>query len=387
MCEDIVRTLENYHNGGVISGFVCSMLPDTELRSGWIEQGVKYKMTSPELGEREYHTQFLIPGDRVARLAHEFDAIDVGSALLFIIGNQGASREKMVAVVSSIDSESFLIVWKTSQQSIQDIAAFVMSEVLHHKGAIGQLEDNIDYIENMREDLADGHLNGALSLMLPKNDSSFQKILRKASTLSESDEIPLCRGDIAPLASIMKLFYRWLKQIKIFETYKNGLVSCMVLRPGVVKVILWDNSKSIASIAIQEPVALPVVFSRYIIPFWMTVQDVKSGKVESLDRHTTEPVSAGGTKASDILKLIESKLEPYLSLVKQFDEIKQRIVRIEESVDERGPIDVGDSTARSESSQKNVERALYGLVSRLEQIAERLEKLESELNSIVKENK
>ncbi|MHA1770245.1 MAG: hypothetical protein ACTSYL_01820 [Candidatus Thorarchaeota archaeon] len=377
MTEALVKELTALYNSGDISGFIISRFVLGELKSGWIEQGITHKMVAPGLTDKELHERYLIPGDRVARLAGDLNAISERKGILLLLGPPGIKAEKFVTFIDTTDPENACdIIWWSRAQTPTDIIRLI-SQYFNERATTPSTEEpSLDYVEQMRSDVIDGELECAVAVKIPKKPTETGAVVAKAKGHTESEAIPLVKGDLSSLIPLSRIFSRWIAQLKLFNKMQEGLGACISIGTDDVQIALWDAPRSLAIFATQSPPVLSQIAHKYLSSLWTDVRDQSSATPKS---KTAQP-SGGSSKILTVLTKLEDKLEKadVKGLQKKLLDFEERIDRLEERAAERSVSSDSDTPSDKETPQK-----IRQLVSRLEEVAERLDRLEENLRDII----
>ncbi|MCF2136154.1 MAG: hypothetical protein K9W43_02850 [Candidatus Thorarchaeota archaeon] len=377
MTEALVKELTALHNSGAISGFIISRFVPGELKSGWIEQGITHKMVSPNLTDKELHNHYLIPGDRAARLAVDLNAIAMRKGFLVILGPPGIATEKFVALVDITDPENALdIIWWSRTQTLADIVRLASQHFGEREFTLPGEEPSLDYIEQMRSDAIDGRLECAVAVKIPKKPSETGTVVAKAEGQTEDDTVPLAKGDLSSLVPFSRIFSRWIAQLKLFKKIQEGLGTCVAIGTDTAQIALWDAPRSLASFAVQRPPSLSQLVHKYLSPLWT---DIKSQAPPSKEPRASQPAD-DSNKILTVLTKLEEKLEQadVKGLQKSLLDFEKRISRLEEQAAKGTKPSAIGAPADKETTQK-----IRSLVTRLEEIAERLDRLEESMKAII----
>ncbi|MBE0525914.1 MAG: hypothetical protein IH631_03165, partial [Candidatus Thorarchaeota archaeon] len=217
MSDDIDTRLSAMYHSEQISAYIVSKLPSGQLATGWIEQGLLTKGLPGNLQDKNNHETLVIPIDRFARLAREYE-YEVGFGL-FILGEQGSNRLKLVTILKSSKTNSFeAIGFKSDCIQTQELFNTISRLLSEKSTAVIDTDPNLDYIEELLSAAADGDVRHLLSLSLPvdkqKTASWIQKLLK--SDL-KSEAVIAQYGQPHQISSTILLISRWLLGLDIFR--------------------------------------------------------------------------------------------------------------------------------------------------------------------------
>ncbi len=382
MIDSLVKELTALYNGGDVDGFIIAQFLPDALTTGWLEQGITHRMIPSDLTEKDFHSLYLIPGDRLARLAVDLDVFSAQGSLFVLLGPPGTTRGRLVGFVGLVSPEQAIdVIWWTRTQSTVSIAQLVSQHLLGQDFRVAAEESSLDYIEQMRTDIIDGHLSAAVAVTIPRKPAESGDVVTGSKELSESEAVPLARGDLPSLSAVARLFPRWVTQLNLFRRKGKGIASCIMVEPDSARIALWDHPRGFATFAMRESTSISSLTSKYLIPLWTDLESA----TDSMEVTRSSPPSrqsSGTKKVEKVLSLLEKRLEAIdiVAMQKQLDEFEKRIEEIEKS-SSGGE----DSKEEPVSVDPAITKKFRNIVSRLEEIAERLDRLEDVLKKMAEQ--
>ena len=270
MSEDIETRLQAMYHSGQVSAYIVSKLPPGKLTTGWIEHGLLSKGFTGNFQDKKNQENLIIPIDRFARLTRDYDAeINLG---LIILGAHGLNKSKFITLVrGSFNAIGF------NSDNIQTLELIrIITRFLSNKIESNIDDDpNLDYIEELVTDAANGDVRHLLSLSLPSGKDKltdwFRKILK--SDL-KSKSVLAQKGDHQKFSSSVLLLSRWLLGLEIFKKTKNAIASILLVQDSQIVLCFWDSPQNLATFAIIEDVGIERVLRKYSLPLWYTSSDV-----------------------------------------------------------------------------------------------------------------
>ncbi|TFH05128.1 MAG: hypothetical protein E4H14_13385 [Candidatus Thorarchaeota archaeon] len=429
MSDDIDTRLSAMYHSEQISAYIVSKLPSGQLATGWIEQGLLTKGLPGNLQDKNNHETLVIPIDRFARLAREYE-YEVGFGL-FILGEQDSNRLKLVTILKSSKTNSFeAIGFKSDCIQTQELFNTISRLLSEKSTAVIDTDPNLDYIEELLSAAADGDVRHLLSLSLPvdkqKTASWIQKLLK--SDL-KSEAVIAQYGQPHQISSTILLISRWLLGLDIFRKTKNAITTILFTLTSHIVLCLWDSRQNLATFAFVEGVDTERILRKYILPLWHTYEDVTNDKPKSPKvviekrgkREQTKPLrrisdsQPPDTQSISILRTRIIELTNRLTkLVFQIGNIKKRTARVikgtriqsmsehsENAIEELRRIEdetkiLENISTRLREMEKQIENASFpdrvnsilgsdeiqGIVSKMAALRELIDKIEIEIGQL-----
>jgi len=357
MSEDIETRLQAMYHSGQVSAYIISKLPEGKLTTGWIEQGLLSKGFTGNLHDKKHQENLVIPIDRFTRLTRDYDAeFNLG---LIILGAHGLDKSKLIALVSNPDltrKGSFSAIGFNSD-NIQTFELIrIITRLLSEKTESNIDNDpNLDYIEELLTDAANGDVRHLLSLTLPSGTQKLADWIRKIIKSDlKSDAVLAQIGDHHEFSPSVLLISRWLLGLEIFKKTKNAIASILLVQDNQIVLCFWDSPQNLATFAIIEGVDIERVLRKYTLPLWYTSSDV------------TEAEPKGPKVVIEKSKKMESQIQKRVSSVSRI---------------------VSDSTTPDNQSFSFVRTRLAELINRLSPLISHLDVLEKRITKIIKDTR
>ena len=389
LSDDIETRLQAMYHSGQVTAYIISILPASNLATGWVEQGLVSKGLPSNLDDKNNQETLVIPIDRFARIVSEYEQ-EVSHGL-FIFGEQGSKQQKLVTILESPKtSPSQAIGFKTdgiqTRELIETISLFLPNK---SKVAIDK-DPNLDYIEELLSGAANGDVRHLLSLSLPagkqKSASWIQKLLK---TDLKSEEILAQYGQPHQISSTILLITRWLLGLDIFSKTKNPIASIMFTLASHTVLCLWDSYQNLASFAFVEGIDTDQTLRKYILPLWYTSEDVieskpkapkvvvekREKKKQPIPQRSASVSTPSDSQSISIVRTRLNELTNRLSpLISHISTVKKRTTRV-----------IKDSRIQSmsENSEKAIEelRRIEDETKILEDISKRLRQMEKQIEN------
>lgn len=258
-----------YHSEQLLA-YVVAKLPEGNLTTGWIEQGLINKGLTGNLLDKKNQEDLVIPVDRFVRLISEIHPeIDYG---FFIIGTHDESKH--VAIVCNERKKGIAsntaIGLNTGKIQTPELLALV-SRLLSEKNRPASNDPNLDYVEELVSDAASGDVTHLLSLSVHSGKQTPLSWIKKIMKTDLNSENVLAQsGDLQEISQPVLLCSRWLLGLDIFTKTKNAIASILLVRGGQITLYFWDASQKITTFAIFEGVILNTILWKYVHPLWYT---------------------------------------------------------------------------------------------------------------------
>lgn len=386
MPDDVLTRLQAMYHSEQLLSYIVAKLPESALATGWIEQGLVNKGLVGNLLDKKNQEDLVIPVDRFIRLISETQSeIDSG---FFIIGTH--DKSKHVAIVSNKKNKGIapktVIGLNVGNLQTHELLALV-TRILTGKNGPAINDPNLDYVEELLSDAANGDVSHLLSLSVNSGKQTpldwIKKILK---TDLNSENVLAQSGDIQEISQSVLIFSRWLLGLDIFAKNKNTIASLLLAQGDKITLYFWDASQKITTFAIFNGVRLYTILWKYVHPLWyrslIQIKGESSGptvvieKVKSTDTRKKFSSDSAVSQSITIVRTLLTELERRISpLVTQLHMLKKRIEKM-------------TSDTRFHSMSENSESAIEELrriekeTKILEDMSIRLKELEKQLETI-----
>lgn len=386
--DDETRLQAMYHSEQV-SAYIVSKLPAGKLTTGWVEQGLLSKGIPGNLQDKKNQETLVIPIDRFIRLAREYEQ-EIGFGL-FILGEQGSNRSKLVTILKSSDSGLFeAIGFKSGSIQAEELIKTISRFFSKKSKAEIDSNPNLDYVDALLSAAADGDVRHLLSFSpsvgKQKAASWIQKLLK---TDLKSESVLAQYGQPHQISSTILLVSRWLLGLDIFRKTKNPIVAIIFTLASHTVLCIWDSKQNLASFAFVEGVDVERTLSKYTLSLWLIPEVVPEDKLRSPEvvietagkRKPTKSLETAtvsihpDTQSISILRNRLTELATRLSqLVSQINRIKKRTLRVIKDM-------------RMQSMSEHSENALEELrriedeTKILEDVSKRLRQMEKQIEN------
>ncbi len=401
MSEDIETKLQAMYHSGQVSAYIISKLPEGKLTIGWIEQGLLSKGLTGNLQDKKNQENLVIPMDRFTRLTRDYDAeIKLG---LIILGAHGLDKSKLVTLVSnqyftgkgSINAIGF------NSDNIQTLElTHIITRFLSEKTESNIDNDpNLDYIEELLTDAANGDVRHLLSLSLPSGTHKLTDWIRNILKSDLKSEAVLAQiGDHHEFSPSVLLFSRWLLGLEFFKKTKNAISSIILVQDSQIVLCFWDSPQNLATFAIIEGANIERVLRKYTLPLWYTSSDVtkdepKGPKVVIEKRKKKEPqiqkrsssvsrvVSDSVTLDNQSISIVRTHLAELLNrlsqLLSHLDGLEKRITKIIKDTRFQSMSEHSENATEELCSIKNETKIVEDISARLRKMEKQIDKVSS----------
>lgn len=400
MSEDIVTRLQAMYHSEQLSAYIVSKLPEGKLTTGWIEQGLLSKGFTGNLQDKKNQVDLIIPIDRFTRLTRDYDAeIDHG---LFILGEHGLNNPKLINLVSNLNispKDSIKAIGFNSDSiQTQELISIILRFLSEKTESIIDKDPNLDYIEELVTDTANGEVRHLLSLSLPSRKHKPTDWIRKILKTDLKSEAVLAQfGNPNEIAPAVLLFSRWLLGLEIFRKTKNAIAAIILVCDSQIVSCFWDSPQNLATFAIIEGVDIERVLRKYSLPLWYTSSDVaeerskgpqvviekrkrkqsqiqERGSVEKLVSDSITPDSQSITIVRSLLTEIINRLSP---LISHIDVLEKRISKITKDTRKQSVSEHSDNAIEELSRIEKETKILEDVSTRLRQMEKQIENITS----------
>ncbi|MHA1929849.1 MAG: hypothetical protein ACTSV2_14850 [Candidatus Thorarchaeota archaeon] len=302
MSEDIETRLQAMYHSGQVSAYIVSKLPPGKLTTGWIEQGLLSKGFTGNFQDKKNQENLVIPIDRFTRLIRDYDAeINLG---LIILGAHGLDKTKLVTLVrGSTNTIGFNSDNIRTLELIRIITRFLSEKI---QSTIDN-DPNLDYIEELVTDAANGGVRHLLSLSFPSGKHKLTDWLRKILKSDLKSKSVLAQiGDHRKFSPSVLLLSRWLLGLDIFKKTKNAIASILLVQNSQIVLCFWDSPQNLATFAIIEGADIERVLRKYTLPLWYTSSDV--GATEAAPKGPKVVIETPKKKESQIKKRVSDSV-------------------------------------------------------------------------------
>jgi len=356
MSEDIVTRLQAMYHSEQLSAYIVSKLPKGKLTTGWIEQGLLSKGFTGNLQDKKNQVDLIIPIDRFTRLTRDYDAeIDHG---LFILGEHGLNNSKLINLVSNLNispkNSINAIGFNSNNIQTQELIRIILRFLSEKTESVIDEDPNLDYIEELVADSANGEVRHLLSLSLPSGT------------------------------------------LEIFRKTKNAIAAIILVCDSQIVSCFWDSPQNLATFAIIEGVDIERVLRKYSLPLWYTSNDVTEDKpkgpqvvikkrkrkqsqiqerVRSVERIVSDSVTPDSHSLTIVRTLLTEIINRLSPLISHIDVLEKRITKITKDTRKQ---------SMSEHSENAIEeiRRIEKETKILEDVSNRLRQMEKQIENI-----
>ncbi len=382
MLEDIETRLQAMYHSKLVSAYIVSRLPAGLLTTGWVEQGLLSKGVPGNLQDKKNQETLVIPMDRFTRLAREYKYQD--SLGLFILGEQGMNRSKLITIIKSSKSNSIEAIGFRSDRIQTPELINTISRFLSEKSeAVFDNDSNLDYVEELLNAAADGAVRHLLSLSLPsgkqKTAGWIQKLLK---TDLKSKAVLAQYGHPHEISLTILLFSRWLLGLDIFKKTKNAIATILFVLPSQIVLCFWDSPQNLATFAIVEETDIERVLRNYTLPLWYTscvvTEDEPKGpkvvieKPKKKESQIKKRVSDTITTDNQSISIVKTRLEELITrlspLISHLDILEKRITNIIKDTRFQSLSESSENITEELRSIKNETKIIEDISARLRQM-------------------
>lgn len=349
MSKDIVTRLQAMYHSGQVSAYIVSKLPKGKLTTGWIEQGLLSKGFTGNLQDKKNQENLVIPIDRFARLTRDYDTeINLG---LIILGAHGLDKSKLITLVSNQKNGSIdAIGFNSGNIGTLEIIRIITRFLSEKTESTFDNDLNLDYIEELLTDAANGDVRHLLSFSFPSGKHKFTDWLRKILKSDLKSKSVLAQiGNHQEFSPSVLFLSRWLLGLEIFKKTKNAIASILLVQDSQISLCFWDSPQNLATFAIIEKSDIERIVRKYTLPLWYTSKDVtddepkgpkvviekskkKESQIQKRASSATRKVSDSVTLDNQSISIVRTRLTELINrlspLISHLDVIEKRITKI-----------------------------------------------------------
>ncbi|MHA1615401.1 MAG: hypothetical protein ACTSYJ_11190 [Candidatus Thorarchaeota archaeon] len=400
MSEDIETRLQAMYHSGQVSAYIISKLPEGKLTTGWIEQGLLNKGFTGNLQDKQNQENLIIPIDRFARLTRDYDdKINLG---LIILGAHGLDKSKLISLVSnqyftrkgSINAIGF------NSDNIQTLELIrIIARLLSEKTESTIDNDpNLDYIEELLTDAANGDIRHLLSLSLPSGKPKLIDWIRKILKSDLKSKAVLAQiGDYHEFSPSVLLLSRWLLGLEIFKKTKNAIASILLVQGSQIVLCFWDSPQNLATFAIIEGIDIERVLRTYTLPLWYTSSEAtkdepkgpkvliekskrKESQIQKRASSVTRVVSDSVSPDNQSISIVRTRIAELINrlspLTSHLDVIEKRITKIIKDTRFQSMSEYSENATEDLRSIKNETKII-------EDVSVRLRQMENQIDNVL----
>lgn len=409
MSDDATTRLQAMYSGNEILGYICSQLPASGLKTGWIEQGLLAKGLQGSLATKSNQEKFVQPTHEAVHLMADRAVDTPGKDGILILGESGLASPKL-AIVLFDDKKSDnrfkkVVSFWTRDYSPQDLIRFIMKNFLDEPLSPDFSEPNLDYIEQMRIDSSDKIASELLCLSIPKEKFNTSLWIKKALNENEDEEssVVFRAGKLKQTPAFALLFSRWLIDLPIYQSLKNGVAAVMMKKKDCVELALWDSPRNLAVFSILSVLDLEGITRKYLVPAWhkkgdridppARTREVIIAESEDATHDEAPPMvlesqmpSTEQAQVNEALATLVEELRfrideiPIADILRRLEWIENQAQSLTERV---GSVDSGPSPQDINATLGIARTKLNHIVDKLEGLASRLEKIEKRANEVL----
>jgi hypothetical protein len=372
LSNDITTHLQALYHSGQITGYVHSKLTDGPLKTGWIEQGLLSKGMKGKLRDKNNQESLLIPADRFARLARDRGEWD--DVAFVIIGAKGSISSKFVALVFGQQDSQTLIAFQIQKTSPHEIIRFLLRNVLGKKTSRSFEEPNLDYVEQLRNDVSKDEIDEMKVFSLPKKQVKMSEWMKDALLSPSSESIEIQHGATNIIQKFAALVTRWLTGLELFKATSSGIAALVFMGRKSMDTCFWDQPQRIAAFTTFKHNNLESLSMNYLTPLWV----VPGESVET--QQPTREVTVEPRKVSESPKRPSSLAHPTKDTQKVLANLTKRLDSLETQLKSTKTDSV--VTGKGRGTMDVLQSRLSENVQRIEALSKRLGDIEKRLKKI-----
>jgi len=386
MLEQIVTRLQAMFHSGQVSAFIVSKFPTSTLPTDWIEQGLLGKGFAGNIREKKIQQDLVIPVDRFVRLFSE-SGLDIDQGL-FILGD--LEKSKIITAVSNLGNNepgSMNVIGLNSGDLQTHELIDITARFLDQESDSEDEEPNLDYIDALLSDVANGNVTQLLSLSLQPGKQKTVNWIKKILGTDLTSEVVLAKSDNPQeISSTILLLSRWLLGLDLFKNTKNAISSILLVQGTEVSLCLWNSAQKIATFALVKGFPTRKVLTKFVLPLWYTSEEVSKDEptgpqviIETTrktpPRVQKKPPSASSDSQSISIvrtRLIElnTRLAPLISNV---SDIKKRISKFSKDTRLQSMSEHSDNAIEELRRIEKDTKILQDLSARLQEMDKQIE--------------
>ncbi|MFX1602958.1 MAG: hypothetical protein ACFFCK_05685 [Promethearchaeota archaeon] len=415
MDEDIATRLQALQTSGNFLGYLCSRLPDTGLKTGWVERGLTAKGLTGTLKTKSNQERYIVPTDQAVRLMSDRAMDTPRRSGLLITGDQGLVEDKLVVFLGDLKESPSggkqVVTFWSKGYSPHDLVRFVIKHGLRESISAEFQEPNVDYVEQLRADFSDKMVLEGICLRIPAGKFNPATWIRDSvkGLKAPSEKVPFHSDKMKQIPAFALLFSRWLMDMDLYQSLKKGVSSCLFVKEDALEVAIWDSPRRLATFAIFVKTPLEEVARKYLLPAWLAKDQrieppTKTREVvvssPKTDTPSVKPTKKGVEPPADVqaqesgmmgileqIDGLEKRLEdvPLEDLLRRLDSVETRARKLVEVfsdlrkiVGHQELVEPGDKASLS-----LVQENLHEIVGRLESLGSRLEDIEKRASKII----
>ncbi|TXT57425.1 MAG: hypothetical protein BAJATHORv1_10127 [Candidatus Thorarchaeota archaeon] len=405
MVEDLATHLHALYLSEQIEGYICSRLAESSIEKGWVERGIVLKGFEGTLQDDTIQEGYVIPTEKSVNLM-----IDRGVDLpkrtgIILTGSQGLTEEKLAIILddgTKKPNSKLALTFRLEGYTPQDIGRLVSKYVLGVPLMSEFKEPKVDYIEQLKIDVANDMVTDAIVLSIPRGKINPAKWIR-GSLERESDKLVFSTKNAQESPIFALLFSSWVLNFDTVLSSKNGIVSAIFIKEDHFEMILWDNPRNYAVFAIIKDITLEELTHRYLLPLWLKTKErmrppakTKEIILESPKSVLSSPSLGSKEKVThekeeltqkEIISL-QKKVEDLYTRIEEIQaaEINRRLGVIEKNLDKLVADQIAESDTISLSPDISTmidvfQKRLNNVITKMERLAKRLESVEKKMSS------
>ena len=278
MNEEAITRLQAMYGSSEILGYLISQLPETGLKSGWVEEGLLIKGLQESSSSKFNQETYFEPTHEAIHLMADRAMDAPGRTGIFILGEQGLNSSKLVIVLSDDDrapgrAKLATTIW-LRDYTPHDLIRLVLKHLLEESLSSEFEEPNLDYIEQLRIDAIEWDAAEVISLSIPGRKFNTSPWIKQA--IKHPDEeygIALRCGKLKQIPAFALLYSRWLIDLPVFEDLNQGVAAIILRKEDNVELAIWDSSRELATFAILLDTDLEEITRKFLVPAWYQIGD------------------------------------------------------------------------------------------------------------------
>lgn len=264
--------LQAMHHSGQLSTYIVSTLPMGNLATGWIEQGLLGKGFTGNIQDKEIQEELVIPIDRFTRLIEDYGT-DINTGV-FILGEHGLNKSKFVTLTGKSNSRKDTVTaigFNSATIETLELLGIIERFISQKVETTISTDPNLDYVEDLLTDVANGSVTHLLSLSLQHGKQKPMNWIKKIMQTDLSSETVLAQaGNPQEISQFILLLSRWLLGLDLFGNTKNAIASILLVQDTQIVLWFWDQPQRIVTFAIIEGISVDRVLRKFVLPLWYT---------------------------------------------------------------------------------------------------------------------
>ncbi len=383
--NDTISKMKSLKDSGKILGYIVGEI-ELGNKVEKIEEHFDVVDIKGSVSSKSNQAEYIQPTQRLLKAFIDRDISTEGNYAMAILGPQGSQNKKYTLFARRKSGKPFLyfMIIISDGLTSHEIVTLLLQYKMGKDISTDFDEPNIDYIETIRSDIANGDITEGLVVDIPTQKLVPRTWLREAVKKSEDDDESQVRTENLKHSPIFGLLFTESLTSVVGERHSKELVAaCLLMKSNRTEIILWNRPNGVAFFGVYAHNRIEKLSSALLLPLWAkSSEEIPSQAIEPkvVVRKEREKEKQAVYTESPAL---EEKITSIQKIMKEVDilGLLDRLERLENLVLSKSSYQTHHD--RTRSSQIDVR--IRNVTQRLEDLVRRLEGIENDMKRVLGE--